>query len=153
MALRHRIGRQILLQAIPLLGLLLVLIGQPGLAVSRTADAPHGQILWDSYGIPHIFARNETGVFYGFGWAQAQSHGNKILRLFGQARGRAAEYWGESYLADDRWVVANGIYERAKIWYRQQDPRFRRDLDAFAQGINDFAAKHPQTIASELMVV
>lgn len=47
-------------------------------------EAPHGEIVWDTFGVPHVFARNETGLFYGFGWAQAQSHGNLILHLFGE---------------------------------------------------------------------
>jgi len=44
------------------------------------------QILWDTYGIPHIYGENSKSLFYAFGWAQMQSHGNLILRLYGQAR-------------------------------------------------------------------
>jgi acyl-homoserine-lactone acylase len=122
----------------------------PGAAATA---APHGEILWDSYGVPHIYASNETGVFYGFGWAQAQSHGNVILRLYGEARGRAAEYWGESYAEGDRWVATNGVYERAGDWYKRQKPQFRADLDAFARGINDYAAKNPGKLAADVLAV
>lgn len=118
-----------------------------------TIGIPHGLILWDTFGVPHVFAKNETGVFYGFGWAQAQSQGNIILHLYGEARGRAAEYWGPQYADSDRWVVANGIYRRAGKWYREQTPQFRADLDAFAEGINDYAAKHPDRIANDVKVV
>jgi acyl-homoserine-lactone acylase len=55
------------------------------------------EILWDTYGIPHVYAKDTKSLFRAFGWAQMQSHGNLILRLYGQARGRAAEYWGEKY--------------------------------------------------------
>jgi acyl-homoserine-lactone acylase len=106
--------------------------------------------LWDSYGVPHIYAKDEAGAFRGFGWAQAKSHGNVILRLYGQARGRAAEYWGASYADDDRWMLANGIPDRAELWYRQQPAQFRRDLDAFASGINAFAAAHPGELDPEV---
>jgi acyl-homoserine lactone acylase PvdQ len=37
-----------------------------------------------------------------------------ILRLYGQARGRAAQYWGEKYLESDRWVQTMGVPERAR---------------------------------------
>ncbi|WP_298839443.1 penicillin acylase family protein, partial [uncultured Salinicola sp.] len=30
-----------------------------------------GEILWDSFGVPHIYAKTEEGGFYGFGYAQA----------------------------------------------------------------------------------
>ena len=56
--------------------------------------------------MPHVFGKDEAGVFYGFGWAQVKSHANLVLRLYGQAQGRAAEYWGHDYADSDRWVVS-----------------------------------------------
>lgn len=114
------------------------------------AAPANGEVLWDRYGVPHVYARSESGVFYGFGWAQAKSHGAILLRLYGQARGRAAEYWGPDYLDSDRWVVANDVYVRAQRWYAQQEAAFRADLDGFAHGINDYAQRHPEQIDSEL---
>ena len=32
-----------------------------------------------------------------FGWAQARSHADRILRRYGESRGRGAEYWGANY--------------------------------------------------------
>src|SRR5688500_18862669 len=72
------------------------------------------EILWDTYGVPHVFARDSRSMFYAFGWAQMQSHGDLLLRLYGQARGRAAEYWGADYLDSDRWVRVNGVPERGE---------------------------------------
>lgn len=60
------------------------------------AKPGQNEILWDSYGVPHIYSESEEGAFYGFGWAQAHSHGNLILRLYGQARGKGAEYWAKN---------------------------------------------------------
>jgi acyl-homoserine-lactone acylase len=121
--------------------------------VFAASDAPHGEVLWDTFGVPHVFAVNETGVFFGFGWAQAQSHGDVILHLYGQARGRAAEYWGEAWADSDQWVVTNGIYERAAEWYKQQTPQFRADLDAFAAGINEYGTTHPDRLSADAKMV
>lgn len=110
----------------------------------------HGEILWDRYGVPHVYAKSEADAFRGFGWAQAHSHGNVILRLYGLARGRGAEYWGAEHLADDRWTLSHGIAERAAEWSRLQTPGFRADLDAFAAGINDYAAANPQALDPEV---
>ncbi len=38
---------------------------------------------------------------------------------------------------------------RAREWYRLQKPQFRGYLDAFAQGINDYARAHPEAIDTE----
>lgn len=101
-----------------------------------------GEILWDRYGVPHIYAKTEAGGFYGFGYAQAQSHGDLLIHLYGESRARAAEYWGAAFAGQDRWLIANAVPERARIWYRAQTARMRADVDAFAAGINAYAAAH-----------
>src|SRR5689334_2879461 len=69
-------------------------------AVSKQSTS----ILWDSWGVPHIFAANDEQLFYSFGYAQMQNHADLLLTLYGEARGRAAEYWGASYLGEDEFV-------------------------------------------------
>lgn len=123
------------------------------LLASTACAAPKAEILWDRYGVPHIFAADRESMFYADGWAQAHAQGNLLLRLYGESRGRAAEYWGASHLDLDRWVQVNGVPERAQSWYAAQDPTFRTYLDAFARGINDYAKAHPDTIAPEYRVV
>jgi acyl-homoserine-lactone acylase len=120
---------------------------------SGLASAGGPEILWDKYGVPHIFASDRESMFYAHGWAQAQAQGNLLLLLYGESRGRAAEYWGPSHLALDRWVQLNGVPERAKTWYDAQDSTFRKYVDEFARGINDYAKAHPDSIAAEYRVV
>lgn len=111
------------------------------------------EILWDTYGVPHIYGIDNQGVFKAFGWAQMHSHGNLLLRVYGQARGRAAEYWGEDYLKSDQWVVTMGVPQRAQTWYQQQNSSFRSYLDSFAAGINAYAQEHSELIDDEVEVV
>lgn len=114
---------------------------------------PETEILWDTWGIPHIYAESGEGLFHGFGYAQAQSHGNLILRLYGQARGRGAEYWGEQYLEADRWVRTMGAPQLAGEWAEAQSPEMRERLDAFAAGVNAYVREHPDEIDDEVEVV
>ena len=111
------------------------------------------EILWDTWGVPHVFAPDEEGLLHAFGWAQMASHGDLILRLYGEARGRAAEYWGPENLDLDRWVHTMGIPARARGWYQAQKPGFRATLDAFAAGMNAYAREHPGRISPEVQVV
>ena len=111
------------------------------------------EILWDTYGIPHIYGQDVKSAFRAFGWAQMQSHGNLLLRLYGQARGRAAQYWGEDFIDSDRWVLTMGVPERASVWYEAQDASFRSYLDAFADGINTYVKSNPDAIDDEVEVV
>ena len=122
-------------------------------AACGLAAAPKSEILWDKYGVPHIFAADLEQMFYAHGWAQAQAQTNLLLHLYGESRGRGAEYWGQSALALDRWVQLNGVPELAQKWYEAQDPAFRKNLDAFARGITDYAKAHPESVAQENRVV
>jgi len=107
------------------------------------------RIQWDTYGVPHITAGSTPALFRAFGWAQMESHGQLVLTLYGQARGRGAEYWGEKYLASDRWVRTNGIPQRAAAWYAAQTPSFRECLDAFTAGANDYARQHADLLSPD----
>lgn len=133
-----------------LLGLIIAVLlstYNPAIGLAQT------EILWDQWGVPHIYGKDNSGLFQAFGWAQMQSHGDLILRLYGQARGRAAEYFGEKYLDSDRYVRTMGIPTRAQEWYKQQNPQMRGFLDAFAAGINNYAKAHPDKINNEVKAV
>jgi acyl-homoserine-lactone acylase len=104
------------------------------------------EILWDTWGVPHVFAGDAPGAAYGFGWAQMHSHGNAILRLYGLARGRGAEYWDERYLGSDRLVRTLGIPSFGAAALAAQTPEHRRLLEAFAAGVNAYAAAHPEAL-------
>lgn len=123
------------------------------LFVGCTPASQPTEILWDRWGVPHIYGANDAELFRGFGYAQMQSHGNLLLRLYGQARGRAAEYRGESHLVEDRYVRTMSIPARAAEWYSVQDPAFKANLDAFADGINRYAREHADQLADSLEVV
>ncbi|MBI4486992.1 MAG: penicillin acylase family protein [Acidobacteria bacterium] len=118
-------------------------------AVPSVAAVPEKgtEILWDNYGIPHIFAPDHASLFYAYGYAQMEGHSELLVRLFAQARGRAAEFYGDSYLSSDRWVRTNGIPERAKVWATQQTPEFGPLIQAFAAGLNGWAKEHADLLS------
>jgi acyl-homoserine-lactone acylase len=111
------------------------------------------EILWDNYGVPHIYGKNIREMYYAFGWAQMHNHADLILKLYGQARGRAAEYWGEEYLISDKKILLFKVPEQAEKNYKQQDPEYKAYLDAFVQGINEYAKAHPEAIAEDVKQV
>jgi acyl-homoserine-lactone acylase len=104
------------------------------------------EILWDTYRVPHVFAEDVADAFYGLAWAQMGNHPQLVCKLYAQARGRAAEQWGEGQVASDRWVRSMGIPERARAWRDRQSAEFLACLDAFAAGLNASAAAHGELI-------
>ena len=41
------------------------------------AGAIGAEILWDDWGVPHVFAENPSGLFYALGWAQAYTDADR----------------------------------------------------------------------------
>jgi acyl-homoserine-lactone acylase len=127
--------------------LAVLMVGTACVLPSPPGSEETTEILWDTWGVPHVFAGDTEGLFRAYGWAQMRSHGDLILELYGRARGRAAEYWGEEWLDSDRWVRTMGIPERARQWYEDQPPTFRASLDAFAEGMNRYADEHGDALS------
>ncbi|MGF7216532.1 acyl-homoserine-lactone acylase [Spirosoma lacussanchae] len=111
------------------------------------------EILWDTAGVPHVYGQTVEAMYYGFGYAQMENHANLLLRLYGQARGRAAEYWGPSFLDSDKIVTLFGVAEQAKKHYTQQPSDYKPCLDSFVRGLNAYAKAHPEAIGDEFKQV
>jgi len=117
-------------------------------SASTALPAKGTEILWDRYGIPHMFAPDHASLFYAYGYAQMEAHSELLVRLYTQARGRAAELYGEQYLDSDRWVRVNGIPELAKQWATQQSPEFAPLLSAFVEGLNAWGREHSDSLSA-----
>ena len=131
-------------------------LGLGGFATpARAADVPAKgtEILWDRYGIPHIFAPDHASLFYAYGYAQMEAHSELLIRLYAQARGRGAEFYGEQYLADDRWVRTNGLPALAKQGAAGQTAEFAPLIQAFAAGLNAWAAEHKAELSPAAQAV
>lgn len=139
--------------------LLAIALQSPLICVAASTYHPHKgtEILWDHYGVPHIYAKSVPDMFFSLGYAQTEAHGNLLLHAFGTSRGRAAEYFGpgesDLNLRSDRWLWTNEVPIRSVQWLAAQTPEFRRNLDAYAAGINAYAHKHPEALAPDVKQV
>src|ERR1044071_8900300 len=97
------------------LALTLTVLSSPARLAAAT-PVKGTEILWDTWGVAHIFAPDHPSLFFAYGYAQMEAHSELLLRLYAQARGRGAEIYGEQYLDADRWVRTNGIPARGKEW-------------------------------------
>ncbi len=94
------------------------------------------QILWDTWGVPHVYAPTTDSLFFAFGWSQMESHGDLILRL--------------TVMMKHLDVDMPGIAHR---WYGEQEPTGQIIVDAFAAGMNAYAAAHPERLDDEVEIV
>jgi len=137
--------------ALTLAALMLPALAQPGPFQTTANRRPvPAEILWDRYGIPHIYGRDITTVLRGYGYAQMKNHAETLLGNIAQARGRSAEYFGpgagNAYVTSDIKVRTLGIPQRARRWLIEGGGEQRRYLEATVAGMNQYAQRHGATI-------
>ena len=123
-------------------------------AASALAANTPGTILWDQYAVPHIYGPDIPTVVRGLGYAQMENHAETLLNNVARARGRSAEYLGAGTnnfnLTYDEQVRTYGIPARAAAWVSQGGAFQLRVLQAFCEGVNEYATTHPSDILPQL---
>jgi acyl-homoserine-lactone acylase len=119
----------------------------------QTEKIKEDEILWDSWGTPHIYATNENNLYFAFGWAQMHSHGDLLMKLYGQARGRASEYWGNAYYDTDVLLHKLKIPEMAELSLNNRSDKEISLFQSFTDGINAYAEANSESISEELKVI
>ncbi len=125
-------------------------------AADQSADSG-GEILWDTYGIPHIYGPDLLTVVRGYGYAQMENQAETLLTNIAAARGRMAEYFGpgsgNANVQSDTLVRTEGIPDRAAAWLQEGGDFQRSVIEAFVEGANQYAADHGDTIAAPIRQV
>lgn len=132
--------------------------GGHGFGGGGNADRqPHGEIVWDGFGVPHIYGDTVEDVLYGFGFAQMENQAETILRKVASARGRTAEYFGagagNANVVSDTQTRTFDIPRRAARWLAEGTAEQRRFLTVFCDGANAYAQANPATIDPSLRQV
>ena len=131
------------------------------LLLSGGALAGEAEILWDQFGIPHIYGPDLLTVVRGLGYAEMENHAETILMNVASARGRSAEYFGPACnaqgvcanLQNDIMVRTEGIPSRALTWLLTGGADQAAIILAFTAGANEYATRHGNTINSVLKQV
>jgi acyl-homoserine-lactone acylase len=134
------------------LAVLVVTAPAPARAQSslERGDAPHGEIIWDKFGIPHIYGDTIEDVLFGYGFAHMENQAETILRKVAIARGRRAEYFGagdqNANITSDIQIRTYDIPRRSQRWLEEGTEEQRRFLRIFCLGANAYADQHGATI-------
>lgn len=99
------------------------------------------EILWDEWGVPHIFASNEEDADYGLGWAVARDRLFQLVLTKHITQGRLAELFGADAVKTDRLFRTMDFYGEGKRMLAQASPQVRRGMAAYIAGVNAYAAQ------------
>lgn len=130
-----------------LLLLPLQLFAQPsGEEIARWKNqAKNVTIIRDNWGIPHIYGKSDADAVFGSLYAQCEDDFSRVEMNYIEKLGRMAEVQGETLLYEDlliRLVIdsteAINDYKNAPAWLQKL-------CVAYADGINYYLYKHPNT--------
>jgi len=109
------------------------------------AEARQVTILRDKWGVPHIYGKTDADAVFGLMYAECQTDFPRVEKNYLEMLGRQAEAFGESYLYQD--VMMRLIYDSAQAVadYNRCPAWMHQLLDAFADGVNYYLFKHPET--------
>ena len=113
---------------------------------SQKIDVNNIEILRDSFGVPHIYAKTDAELAYGLAWAHSEDDfktiqeaylaGNGLLSKHIGLRGAPADFLTQLIRSD---YVVDSLYSTI-------DQNFIKIVEGYAQGINRFAELHPDQV-------
>jgi len=107
----------------------------------------------DEWGVPHVKGKTDADVAYGLAWAQAEDDFPTLQEAVFTGRGRLAELTGPSGLESDYLVALQDVAGAVKRGYGGLPADLRAVMEAYAAGINAYAAKHQDMVAPGLLPV
>ena len=106
------------------------------------------KVYFDPYGIPHIYAQNETDAFRALGYVHAQDRLWQMELLRRIAPGRLSEVFGTVATKNDRFFIALGIDDASVSIVDALDPNSPsvQHSKAYLEGINQFIEEGPSPV-------
>jgi penicillin G amidase len=139
------------------IALLGVMLAQGSFVRARQAGAPESSkqtlrivgdeitIIRDSFGVPHIIANTQAGLYYGGGYAVAQDRLYQLERYRRDARGELAETEGSLAFTRDQQTRTVGYTEQElQAAFDAMKTEIRKAFEAYADGINAYTEEASQ---------
>jgi len=105
-------------------------------------------VLYDSYGIPHIYGETEVDAFRALGYVHAQDRLWQMELLRRVAVGGISEVFGPDFVKTDRFFLSLGIDDASKKTVAELDATSdpMRISQAYIEGINQFIEEGPTPV-------
>lgn len=103
-------------------------------------------IVRDSFGVPHIFAKTDPEVSYGLAWAYCEDDFASLQMVALPAKKAMGRAFGKNAVAADYAFDFFQCMEITEEKWKTLSPEFIELITGYVQGVNDYAASHPEEV-------
>lgn len=120
-------------------------------------DGLHEQVevLFDDYGIPHIYAKNSEDAYFVLGYVHAQERLFQMELIRRLISGRLSEFLGDKLIPTDTYFRTLGLRKQAerlaKIHLSEAKTEMQKEGFAYLDGINHFIKTRPLPVEYGLL--
>ncbi len=107
-------------------------------------------IIRDNWGIPHIYGKTDADAVFGLLYAQCEDDFKRVELNYIEKLGRMAEIKGGAFLKNDLYTKLIIDSAEAVADYKKSPEWLKKLLNAYADGINFYLHKHPETASALL---
>ncbi len=113
----------------------------------QKVDVAKIQIVRDEWGVPHIFGDQDHEVAYGLAWANAEDDFQTMQELLIAGQGRSGQIMGKEGAKRDFLLHVFDVRGIVDAKFQSVfSEEYKEYLDGYAQGLNAFAAHHPNEV-------
>ena len=127
----------------------------PSMEGTKTASglSRRVEIARDEWGVPHVLAETDDGLFFGYGYATAQDRLWQLDYYRRKARGRLSEVIGPSGIEIDTVSHTIGLTCTAEENLSRFPEKTKRRLQAYTDGINSFMEESRSNLPIEFALL
>lgn len=107
----------------------------------------------DEYGIPHIYAKNESDLYKAVGYAMAQDRMWQMDLLRRVTTGRLSEIFGADMLQTDQLMRSLQMTKKSQMVLDNSDANLINAVQCFADGVNQYIQDHQKNLSPEFAVL
>lgn len=108
---------------------------------------------WDPYGVPYVYADNESDLYFAIGYVHAQDRLWQLTLAQLMAEGRFSEFLGVPFIEIDKHQRTLGIWRIAQSIITESSPQILTNLESYADGINTYVAQNSDKLPIEMTLL
>lgn len=120
-------------------------------ALLDKAKAYDVRIRRDDWGVPHILGRTDADAAFGLAYAQSEDDFATLQDVVLATRGVLARDKGKGAAPTDYVVALLDVWPTVDRHYAELPTDLRKVMEAYADGVSLYAAKHPEVVKPGLL--